>query len=41
MVIKRLKRQMAVAISEEDYTTAAKIRDHPYMTKYKMIHEHK
>jgi len=41
VVIKRLKRQMAVAISEEDYTTAAKIRDHPYMTKYKMIHEHK
>lgn len=40
-VIKRLKRQMSVAISEEDYSTAAKIRDHPYMTKYRTIYEHK
>eukprot|EP00793_Prasinoderma_coloniale_P003827 PRCOL_00003204-RA len=29
--VKRLKRELGVAISEEDYTTAARIRDHPYM----------
>lgn len=29
--IKRLKREMEVALSEEDYVTAARIRDHPFM----------
>lgn len=29
--VKRLKREMAVALSEEDYTSAARIRDHPFM----------
>jgi len=35
--IKRLKREMSVAVMEEDYSTAARIRDHPYMRKYKSI----
>ena len=26
-----VKREMAVALSEEDYVTAARIRDHPFM----------
>lgn len=38
-VIQRLKREMAVALAEEDYTTAARLRDHPYMLKYKAIVE--
>jgi len=29
--VKRLKREMAVALSEEDYSAAARIRDHPFM----------
>lgn len=29
--IKRLKREMEVALSEEDYDTAVRIRDHPFM----------
>ncbi len=29
--VKRLKREMAVALSEEDYSSAARIRDHPFM----------
>lgn len=29
--VKRLKRELGVALSEEDYATAARIRDHPYM----------
>lgn len=29
--IKRLKREMEVALQEEDYGTAARIRDHPFM----------
>lgn len=29
--VKRLKREMAVALSEEDYVSAARIRDHPFM----------
>ncbi|GMH45227.1 hypothetical protein BSKO_13184 [Bryopsis sp. KO-2023] len=40
-VIRRLKREMAVAIAEEDYKTAARLRDHPYMQKYKRIQEHR
>lgn len=30
---------MSVALAEEDYTTAARLRDHPYMKKYKAIVE--
>ena len=29
--MKRLKREMAVALAEEDYVSAARIRDHPFM----------
>ncbi|KAK9817987.1 hypothetical protein WJX72_005385 [[Myrmecia] bisecta] len=29
--VKRLKMEMKVALHEEDYTTAARIRDHPFM----------
>lgn len=32
--IKRLKRELDVAISEEDYSSAARIRDHPFMKLY-------
>lgn len=32
--IKRLKRELDVAISEEDYRSAARIRDHPFMKLY-------
>lgn len=35
IAIKRLKREMTVAVKEEDYSAAARIRDHPYMRKYK------
>ena len=31
--VKRLKREMAVALAEEDYDAAARIRDHPFMVK--------
>lgn len=37
--IKRLKREMRVALSEEDFATCARIRDHPYMQLYLSIHE--
>jgi hypothetical protein len=37
--IKRLKREMSVALSEEDYVTAARIRDHPYIQLYLSINE--
>eukprot|EP00976_Prorocentrum_cordatum_P078197 1183003-Prorocentrum_minimum.AAC.4 len=37
--IQRLKREMAVAIAEEDYKTAAKIRDHPFMQLYALIEQ--
>ena len=37
--IKRLKREMSVALSEEDYATAARIRDHPYIQLYLSINE--
>ena len=30
---------MAVALREEDYTEAARIRDHPFMQLYVSIHE--
>lgn len=33
--IKLLKRELAVAIREEDYSTAARIRDHPFMRMYR------
>lgn len=29
--VKRLKREMQVALAEEDYSSAARIRDHPFM----------
>lgn len=29
--VKRLKREMQVALAEEDYSAAARIRDHPFM----------
>jgi hypothetical protein len=35
--IKRLRRELDVAISEEDYKTAARIRDHPFMQLYAHI----
>ena len=37
--IMRLKREMAVALGEEDYNTAARIRDHPFMQLYLSIYE--
>lgn len=37
MIIKLLKREMSVAVTEEDYSTAAQIRDHPYMKLYKSM----
>jgi len=37
--IKRLKREMSVALGEEDYATAARIRDHPYVQLYLSINE--
>lgn len=33
--VKLLKRKLALAVNEEDYTLAARIRDHPYMKLYK------
>mmetsp|Transcript_45275 Transcript_45275/g.75525 ORF Transcript_45275/g.75525 Transcript_45275/m.75525 type:complete len:398 (+) Transcript_45275:128-1321(+) len=35
--IRRLKRELRVAISEEDYKTAARIRDHPFLHMYSHI----
>ena len=35
--IKLLKRKLTVAVKEEDYTTAASIRDHPYLLVYREI----
>ena len=32
--IKRLKRELRVALREEDYQTAIRIRDHPFMRLY-------
>ena len=32
--LQRLKRELGVAITEEDYATAARIRDHPFMQMY-------
>ena len=29
--MKRLKREMQVALGEEDYNTAIRLRDHPFM----------
>lgn len=40
-MIRRLKREMSVAVAEEDYETAKRLRDHPYMQKYKLMQEHK
>ena len=33
--VKLLKRKLALAVSEEDYHMAARIRDHPYMKLYR------
>ena len=35
--IKRLKRELQVALSEEDYGAAIRIRDHPFMKLYTEI----
>ncbi|KAK9845216.1 hypothetical protein WJX81_000350 [Elliptochloris bilobata] len=35
--IKRLKREMAVALQEEDYVTAARLRDHPFLQTHMRI----
>lgn len=32
-----LKRELQVAVTEEDYSLAARIRDHPYMRLYSEI----
>lgn len=40
-MIRRLKREMSVAVAEEDYETAKRLRDHPYMQKYKLMQEFK
>ena len=38
-VIRLLKRELSVALDEEDYQTASQIRDHPLMILYmEMIH---
>lgn len=37
--VKRLKREMEVALSEEDFATAVRIRDHPYMILARRIDE--
>ncbi|EIE24051.1 hypothetical protein COCSUDRAFT_62574 [Coccomyxa subellipsoidea C-169] len=39
--LKRLKREMGVALHEEDYATAARIRDHPFMQLHMRILEHR
>ncbi|GFR41045.1 hypothetical protein Agub_g1479 [Astrephomene gubernaculifera] len=36
-VIKLLKRELAVAVREEDYAAAIRLRDHPYMQLYRRI----
>ncbi|GIL73015.1 hypothetical protein Vretimale_4650 [Volvox reticuliferus] len=35
--IKLLKRELAIAVHEEDYVVAARLRDHPYMQLYRRI----
>ncbi|EFJ52139.1 hypothetical protein VOLCADRAFT_103159 [Volvox carteri f. nagariensis] len=35
--IKLLKRELAIALQEEDYAAAARLRDHPYMQLYRRI----
>lgn len=35
--IKLLKRELAIAVAEEDYRAAIRIRDHPYMQMYRRI----
>lgn len=37
--VKRLKREMEVALSEEDFATAVRIRDHPFMILARRIDE--
>ena len=39
--VKRLKREMAVALAEEDYDAAARIRDHPFMVKAMEVLKHR
>lgn len=39
--VKRLKREMAVALAEEDYDAAARIRDHPFMVKAMLVLKHR
>ncbi|GLC38971.1 hypothetical protein PLESTM_000801400 [Pleodorina starrii] len=36
-VIVLLKRELAIAVSEEDYAAAIRLRDHPYMQLYRRI----
>jgi len=38
--VKLLKRELGVAIAEEDYATAARLRDHPFMQIQSQIEEH-
>lgn len=35
MAIKLLKRELAVAVHEEDYAAAIRLRDHPYLLLYR------
>ena len=35
--IKLLKRELAIAVGEEDYRAAIRIRDHPYMQLYRRM----
>eukprot|EP00197_Chlamydomonas_leiostraca_P002202 CAMPEP_0202858110 /NCGR_PEP_ID=MMETSP1391-20130828/780_1 /ASSEMBLY_ACC=CAM_ASM_000867 /TAXON_ID=1034604 /ORGANISM="Chlamydomonas leiostraca, Strain SAG 11-49" /LENGTH=296 /DNA_ID=CAMNT_0049536993 /DNA_START=366 /DNA_END=1256 /DNA_ORIENTATION=+ len=37
--IKLLKREMRVAISEEDYAACARLRDHAWMMQYRRMHD--
>ena len=37
--IKRLKRELQVALAEEDYGAAIRIRDHPFMVLYTEIED--
>jgi len=39
--IKRLKRELKVALTEEDYKDAVRIRDHPFMILYNKIEKHR
>ena len=38
--LKRLKMEMRVALKEEDYGAAARIRDHPFMRMHLRILDH-